>query len=899
METKAKQAKKRGIVLITTMLLLTIIIMIATLMTMSAHQGMKLGSSYSNGEQAYYAALSGLEYARAKLYESQDWQEASPHSNWNTSKTWTDSSAFIREENGVVTGYFGGTDDNSCDSKFVIAFDRDNAQDMKYISCNNFSGNDDRYTYKAGASAGSYDVDKSVEPRMIRIVSKGVSGNTVRYAEALIKAHADIAIEAASMSMSEINVKLKGDLGIFNITNAEGVSAKTAVRAIKNINVDTDYPNPYLPFKLDSDGIAHAGKVNVRYSNGNNYEEIDNALFRYGISVNYDSTKQTNDFLESIAKEVTWENVSKVIGEEKLASGAYLYIENQGWSFFDSSNIQSIDEKNGNIKFKANNSTPLDLYNAIKFDASPNPNQSNFLIPNVTISKPITCTGPLYIGHVSALRNEGDGYLAKLHLINRVAVNFDDNVTGELPVLKVEKSSNPIFNYKDPLSGNDKTYDGNIYIQGELKGSGKIVSENSVYFQGGSFFDTRKNNSSEESGVSIYADQDVKILKSNTTDNLVSVLDVITTDNGQAENGIFWDKFVEHINPPWGTKEKSYSSHKEVAQELLNFRGGILDLTLRDNGITNKQERLLYAQSLIAANGAIMGGEENIGAGNSQNAVDSSVDFRDVKTVDGLYKLAFKTMQSSGGALGNSDYMIIGFEAEFSEQNSNKDYNDFSIIVEMTPNGDAFLKAYRDNNINWNSLTIPSNQPLLQTDISTITKEGNCWNFNMSLTDFLDVFCREVITNNQENIFQQTRVTSGRFDTIISSILSDHSSLTKSNFYIKYNGSNDYTGYVDITDVGEPVSSEKPYLQLANKFSGLSGVNNTVVRGMIFTRNGGVYADMAGDSLTVRGGLIAYGGDIDINNASSVNFCYDPDYMKFFSINGARSEYAYIFTFGN
>ena len=68
-----KKNNKTGIILIATLLFMTIFIMMSVAITHNGIDSLSGGKSYSDNEQAYMAALSGVELAKAELYKNKKW----------------------------------------------------------------------------------------------------------------------------------------------------------------------------------------------------------------------------------------------------------------------------------------------------------------------------------------------------------------------------------------------------------------------------------------------------------------------------------------------------------------------------------------------------------------------------------------------------------------------------------------------------------------------------------------------------------------------------------------------------------------------------------------------------------------------------------------------------------
>ena len=67
-----KKKKSNGMILITTMLFITIIVMIATLIAVQGKSALQNGNLSLQSEEAYLAALSGIEYVRGELRKNKN-----------------------------------------------------------------------------------------------------------------------------------------------------------------------------------------------------------------------------------------------------------------------------------------------------------------------------------------------------------------------------------------------------------------------------------------------------------------------------------------------------------------------------------------------------------------------------------------------------------------------------------------------------------------------------------------------------------------------------------------------------------------------------------------------------------------------------------------------------------
>lgn len=198
--------KNKGVILITTLLFVSLIVMFSVLVAQQGKQAIQSGSMYSQNEQAYLAALSGIEYARSQLYDDKNWMSGSGGNAFES------SSAPIKVEyNGKdIVGYLGykivssGTSESNAsetyNSYFSISFNPPasdqrlasyrpsvSSSDNKYCgysSINNLSSAKSYIKSESNESDGYYRID--VPANSCYIVSRGVCGKSVRYVEALL-----------------------------------------------------------------------------------------------------------------------------------------------------------------------------------------------------------------------------------------------------------------------------------------------------------------------------------------------------------------------------------------------------------------------------------------------------------------------------------------------------------------------------------------------------------------------------------------------------------------------------------------------------------------------------------------------------------------------------------------
>ena len=78
-----KKNKKLGIILITTLIFMTLTFMLAVMICKNGKESLYAGNRYADNEQAYLAAVSGVEYIKGQLYANKDWEVNAPSKESN------------------------------------------------------------------------------------------------------------------------------------------------------------------------------------------------------------------------------------------------------------------------------------------------------------------------------------------------------------------------------------------------------------------------------------------------------------------------------------------------------------------------------------------------------------------------------------------------------------------------------------------------------------------------------------------------------------------------------------------------------------------------------------------------------------------------------------------------
>ena len=367
------QKRKKGIVLISTMLLLTVIIMTGIMLAISAYSNMKISRAYKSIARAKYAAESGTEYIRSIFYKNADFMYHRKHKETVDKKTIFTSvknsekivvtidyenrwikGTFI-EKNGEKTYFRAGFCDSTEAPDVPIDDDnKDNLPPIKYLSCNNFPS--DRYANVFELLENKYVPRETVNgkkttilPGTAYIVVEGRSGGNVKYLESYL--------EKTEMA------------NYFSNKNNELEYGMTAESSIFIINTDKNHH------------LSNATK---------NYASIKQNSFLYA-NMSYIEDEENSDVISKI--NVNVKNLRNNQKGIKISSGAYLVIN--GKMFFIPENKIKIDE-NGNLRADKNSAVPLN--NKI-FEYNPKNNE-------IKILNSVICNGNLIISKAEYLNGE-------------------------------------------------------------------------------------------------------------------------------------------------------------------------------------------------------------------------------------------------------------------------------------------------------------------------------------------------------------------------------------------------------------------------------------------------------------------------------------------------------------
>ncbi len=550
-----RKFSQKGLVLITTMLLLTIIIMICTLLATSASNSLKMSVNFSDGEQAGYAALSGLEYARLRIYQDPTWMQSfeKPSSPGNISirKSFTLGDLKIDERNdGVVVGYFG-YNGSSYRSKFIISFSRDSASESDYVSCNNLLSSKASETFLL--KNGKLEKYKSVPKNMMCLIVKGVANRSVKYAQGFADISGYAGSTSSSLARKDISLSLDSFNSSMKIRSKDGSGGE--IRTLGNVAVSSYFKKNCLDV---ADGTVHAADIKMDRVNIS-LQKSSTKIPELGINIDLsDSSLSRTDELLSEYGSVTFDSLTDNSGRvSSLEPGGYIYcISEKKWFFSSDFKVANPDSP---ALYVGNSIKELNSLGGGNYRFSSNGEAE----PCFEISGKVSCNGSLFLGVTEKLSPSNGSILLSCEK------NIRTSFTGSSPSLELTASSDGIAS--------------NLIVQGYFSGHGAVYSTGNVFFQGSPYFGTAGNE-----GVSVYADGNIGIIPS----------------TGTIDNGI--ESYVKGVWDVFLSRKINSSNENEAAAELLRtvYDGISLKQKLEELKCADPFE---YAKTMISKNSTLVG----------------------------------------------------------------------------------------------------------------------------------------------------------------------------------------------------------------------------------------------------------------------------------------------------
>lgn len=865
------RAGRKGIVLITTMLMLSFIIMIAAMLIVTGRNTLLLGTSYSDREQAHYAAECGLAYVQYCLAKYKDWKGAddSPiESIYNP-----DLTDFTVEKIGSQNSCIKGTLNNG-NSEFYVAF-YDGSWDssdlrydkatggspLRYYSFNNISNSsgNGHSVYYDGTNGVEF---KSLQALSAHIIVEGRCKQARRYTEAVLKNACTMTGNSGTLAGGDIEGNLMDTNSVYLVNSTTGDSKIRSLGDIKITSGSADDKNCY---QIANGGTSYTGihdDSKHTYINDITNPVTSDSQGDYGIHIN-DKDDQRR-FLDNDATRLTWEEVTSeyMSGSDfnsdkvttTIASGTWVYRQSGKSSSqydlyyytekFDSSNAKTfLNDKTG-VKYSRDALIGGKSGDGITIDNPIIADMSTFSGSMFDITKPVGVSG-----------ENGIAFLV---------YDCDSDNEGQFIPSTTYRASVSISGGSDPCLISSSG--GDIYVGGELSGKGKIISGGELAFQGKSIL-----KSDTGSYTSIYAQKDVII---NPIQGTGGVCDP-TTAIKEA-----WDSVAGTGSGYYNTKIKSY---KELCEKLLKTAitgsyGGqdyndtaLLKILCDSSGFGyDKANASDLVSTMLAKNSCL-------GSGVSAGTKTVTLNFGGGR--EGTFNVGGYTIT----AAVKNDTATIKVTPQKVTTSEAIQPSDSSLLVAMNETGDCSFTSSGGVSFDEPMLVAVQLQPVRIQTSESYTISGSTFNAG---TDNLTSVTPSA-GNNLSGYTGTVTITVDKVDITVN--------INEGNWDVTY------------PIKGEPSSDCIQMLKSGdNNFIPLV-LNDTLLSGLIYSWENVKAPNLQGGSLSIRGGIIAFGGDpskdspgsnggkISFGKAKTVTFTYDPDYLYplYEHVNGIETKCIY------
>lgn len=852
--------KRRGIILITSMLLLLVIFMVASIVTVTGRNTLQIGTTYAESEAAYSAALSGLEYVQYRMVLDKKWmtkdsEERTPprfknfvveenfKQRWVVgcinadgpnkayfriafcnddvvnnsvgkdvtaplaySQTSIEPNDFINKGKITLPGFEGDTGTSSLPS-FI------DGRPIQYISCNGFTlGEDSTGLSFMKNSDGNYKPFRQIKKDNMHVIVEGICGRSVKHVESVLGFVATINTPACSMARRDIVVSdLFSNVGSFMVQSSSGAGS---IRTVGNITVSSEGGRDDKDcFRIDGNGKAYAESVKV---NDVNVGGVNNYKEEYGFEIAGGEGNVVENFLDDLnSKEGSKakDTIDKRGGLE-INPGHYAYIRTSGsgdYQLYKYTGAGGIEVLEKGVEFKDN-------FKEASIAAFPSTLNENYM--RVDLRESISVDGDFSI------------FVADYNLVER-DTDGDGNVDESVHMSKVSGNARLGLMFNNAYTPT-LTSSGSLYVGGDLSGEGRVFAGGDVSFQGESLFEATPG-----AGVTVYSDEgDVNIMPA-----------VGLTVNEEVDQALktAWNNLVsqkageyEGSNSPQDgyvkTNLKSISTLNDTLLKMNAKGGEDLRTVLARYGLSEK-DMLSLADMIISDNTTI---------GNDTSTSELKVDEAVAYDAPGL--VADIPLSEYGVSIntGGTNYKLSKMEVNYNPAINDKKAT--TTVQFFNDKGEIACSVVLTHDNDGNMIDLKSNNGV--TDGFVIKADGYT-NFSV-----------QNIANNS-NLMVFSLGSAGSFGTndyqlrIASNTISINNNNIQSDTVLMKNSSNMY----------------------------MPGEKDTKLKGTIYTKKGSFIADLGNGSLNITGGILS-NSDIIIKKGRSVTLYYDPSYLQFCIADG-------------
>ena len=841
-----KKNKKSGIILITTLIFMTLTFMLAVMICKNGKESLYAGNRYADNEQAYLAAVSGIEYIKGQLYANKNWEVNAPSKASNKK-----NGILIEKEGNTLTGYIltdasGTVSNTNYDSKFEI-YSVNNTNNREYKTINNLSNSNIIYPVVANTPTGNSNPNGSrreIPPKTFYAYVKGTCGKTVRYAEALLISNGPKALDGGNVINGTVKITSKSNenyngnpfIIIDNVSNNKNGKITASDELIFSAN-GTNNPRMILNPKNNINIVSNGAEIGTFQREGINKPQLKGMVINNGSDhIIYNQNDLINEAVQNLPYNNETTNVTN------LNSGTYVFVieENQKdntlkkyWRYSSKDEINETNIKDIKKQCKK------DQLKAIPDNIKENSNIS-FNNRTVNVKGNISCNGNL-----------------NLIVINKVIKN-----NGKC---NCNVSTNDTIDFSIGQAGTITT-NGNFYVNGEITGTGKIYCSGNLTMNAGSELETIP-----QTGVAIYANDNIivkeaKNLSLNSEEKEKEIIDKALDE--AKEKGI-----TLVSSPSDSTSDDDDIDDSDTTTDSeLNTDSTKTDTTGSTSASTNTNidEETPLVPTEVIINGHTYDVTQKIPNAQPQedildkNAIIISCSF------DGHnYRLKLKQDSISVYKDGVKYPHDITTEDIMTRYHNHDDQNDRCIHVNDIQTGgypsDRILK------IDHHALGILDIVGRDGKTAKTYSKKYQHQNgtYIFSQYDYLG------------NLRTASDCTDFSIDTVTS--ISEKESTTSNTD-------------ASTSETDENKQEEVTIQSYVNKYY-KENVGKTSIRGSIYSKEGNININGDEKDFNLIGALITGSGNLIISNVSHVNLKYDPNYVPFFEEQGILTTTIFESTF--
>ncbi len=860
-----QRKNRHGIVLITTMLFVTVIVMIATLIASQGKMALLSGTASMQSEEAYMAALSGIDFVRGELKKDKSFGTYSLSGYKKKVPSSPVSGFFVNYNNNDLTGYIGANSKDDYKSKFSVSF-KDNSvanngdtnykhtsSACKYLSVNNVNS-----TFQIDKDM-SKGIRRDVPPYSMYIVSKGVCGKSVRYVEAFVTSNGPSAVDNGTTIGGDINIKGSKDIDY----------GKDGNYLLNIYHVDDKYPGQINAF--DSDGKC---TKDVNLTAGNcDVEDLLNLKSKVVINGNFDKSKIKNESsaknlsvsqtavidtanLNDLSMQDAKGNIDNNLSSFSLDPGSYVYLRDFSGDEMKAKWVY-VNEKELGAKNASNT-----LINAIK-----NENFTDIL------SKPDIASNTA----ISFGKSDIAGFQSRT-----VTVNGNVNVTDNVNFVVIDKFSKNKYSMETSTvdfqlnKGSIVSENGSINIRGEVVGNGNLIAGKNIDINAGSALEVDKDQK-----VTIYAEEDININRAKNLSNKS-----LRRQFGNLLNQVNSNSTSGATNQSTGQQEPIISDEQMKRLEL-GLVADDVDSTINANEENVNNSGPIDLSKNGISNLDTVDISENPPLGFIADGYDNASYLSD--KINKLYKFN----------VNGKDYYLPYYK-NFNGQPAISITDDLNKLT--LNNYESFMGSSAVSGFNSNEQSRPPRRELSFVDTTFYVSHANATgipnDFNIFVKDKDGIYYfyanLDFSQDSHKFKYDDRKISNSTYDVpvdpnkVLSNAALINYLLTQAN---EENGSSsNNTTLTDSENAKKALSTDEK--QLASNIY----VSKTSLIGTVYSKKGKIKINIGATAFDILGALITCDGDLDIT-ASKVNLTYDPDYVPFFKDTGIQTKLRFLSSF--